>query len=120
MQDKRAEWIAWGLRQLGADSLPSLPPDPYYLWEEGYWALYDLVLDEYANEYHLDDLVESINVGDIAIMAAGLALEGFRDKATKKLLQRFDRRLARLQEQFPEEPYFVEVHCCPSDADPGL
>jgi hypothetical protein len=108
MVDKRAEWIVWGARQLGSDEVLPNITRAVVLWDEAYWCVYDLVLDQYTDEEEIDYLVESIRMGDIAIMCAALATndEGWIDVAIEKLLRRFDRRLKELMKEQAPEYYF--------------
>jgi len=104
--DKRAEWVCWGVRQLANGE--EVRPNIYRgvdLWDEAYWCVHDLILDQFPEE-DMDTLVESIKLGDIAIMAGALALgdEEWLDIAVEKLIKRFDRRLAKMEKE--RVPYF--------------
>jgi hypothetical protein len=122
-QDTIASWVRWAGRQINIELTTSEVDKGVALWEDAYGELYDLIIDQYT----LDDadlLIETVRTGDIALMSVALIAndDDVRDMVVEKLLDRFDRRLAR---EGREPAYYFRWFGTAdkdyrSDADPGL
>jgi hypothetical protein len=112
MEERIRQWIQWGARQLGTELPLSATFRSACVWEDAYWALYDIVWDEYSAD-EAEAIIDRVTMNDIAIMAAGLLLseedEGWIDTAVSKLLKRFDRRIEQILKE-ADPPYFTRFY----------
>jgi len=110
----RGYWVRWGAERLGVELTPRQHSRAIDSWEEAYDEVVNLVIDQYTDD--LDFLVESLGVGEVALMATAIAVEqdDVTDLAVELILKRIDRRL-----KLGPVPR-VSLPASYSDADPGL
>jgi hypothetical protein len=104
MQDKRADWVVWAARQIGAELTPYEVRRGVDAWDDAYYELCDFIIDQYSVE-DAETLIDTVRFGDIALMSLLLATDDddVRGSAVEKLLSRLDRRLGR---ERPELAYY--------------